>query len=128
MSTTPTDRKYSETHEWFLVQGDVVTVGITQFAADLLTDITYVDLPGVSADLTGGLPFGEIESVKATGDLYTAVSGEVVERNEALADAPDLVNTDPYGKGWMIQIKATDLSPLDGLLDAAGHDAAIAAG
>jgi glycine cleavage system H protein len=110
------------------VQGDIVTIGITQFAADQLTDITYVDLPGVSAEVTGGLPFGEIESVKATGDLYTAVSGEVVDRNEALSDMPGVINSDPYGEGWMIRVKTHDLSPLDSLLDAAAHDAAIADG
>jgi glycine cleavage system H protein len=102
----PTDRRYSESHEWHKQEGDVVTIGITQHAVDELTDITYVDLPQAGKKLEAGKRFGEIESVKATSELYTAVSGEVLESNPALKDDPSLVNSDPYGKGWMIKVKA----------------------
>ena len=126
MSTTPADRKYSKTHEWFLLEGDVVTVGITQFAADELTDITFVDLPAVGSTVTAGQACGEIESVKSTSELFTAVGGEVVEINEDLADAPERVNNEPFGKGWMLKIRAGDRSPLDALMDAAAYDEMIA--
>src|SRR5687768_15959802 len=117
--TAPTDRKYLKSHEWHKLDsaaGDVVTIGITQFAADELTDITYVDLPDVGASVATNAPFGEIESVKATGDLYSGVSGEVVEVNEDLKNDPSLVNTDPHEKGWMIKVKMTDPAQLDKLL------------
>lgn len=127
MSASPSDRKYTKTHEWFCVQGDVVTIGITKFATEQLADITFVDLPVVGSQVTAGQACGEIESVKATSELFTAVSGEVVEANKALADAPELVNNDPYGQGWMIRVKAADLSELDSLLDAAAYDSMLAA-
>ena len=121
--SVPTDRKYSRTHEWFAVDGDVVTVGITQFAADELTDITYVDLPKVGTLVEPDREFGEIESVKATSELVSAVGGEIIEVNPELADAPELVNNDPFGAGCMVKIKATDLSPLKDLMDAAAYEA-----
>lgn len=122
----PNERKYSQTHEWFKADGDVVTVGITQFAADELTDITYVDLPKVGAPVAGGSHFGEIESVKATSELYCAVSGEVIAVNERLADEPGLVNSDPFEAGWMIKLKCRDLGPLGKLLDGPAYDTMIA--
>lgn len=122
MSAVPTDRKYSRTHEWFQVEGDVVTIGISQFAADELTDITFVDLPAVGTKLTAGKPFGEIESVKATSDLITSVSGEVIEVNGVLADQPELVNSNPFDRAWMIKVRASDLGMLDGLMDAAAYE------
>ena len=112
----PTDRRYLETHEWHKPQGDTVTIGITQFAADELTDITFVQLPKVGAKVTANKAFGEIESVKATSDLYSGVSGEVVAVNDGLSSEPGLVNRDPYEAGWMIKIKATDPSELTKLL------------
>lgn len=123
----PHDRRYSQTHEWFKVDGDVVTIGITQFAADELTDITYVDLPSVGSQVAGGSHFGEVESVKATGELFTAISGEVLEVNTRLADEPGLVNTDPFNSGWMIKVRCTDTSPLNKLLDGAAYEKMIAA-
>jgi glycine cleavage system H protein len=110
----PTDRRYTESHEWHKQDGDIVTIGITQHAVDELTDITYVDLPTVGKKITADGRFGEIESVKATAELNSAVSGEVVEINTALKDDPSLVNQDPYTKGWMIKVKApgADLSKL----------------
>lgn len=121
----PSDRRYSQTHEWFKADGDTVTIGITQFAADELTDITYVDLPEVGSAVEGGSHFGEVESVKATSELYSAVTGEVVAANEKLADAPELVNSDPFNEGWLVQLKCSDLSPLDKLLDSAAYDKMI---
>jgi glycine cleavage system H protein len=114
----PTDRRYSASHEWHKQEGDVVTIGITQFAVDELTDITYVDLPAKGRQLSAGKGFGEIESVKATSELYSAVSGEVVESNAALKDDPSLVNQDPNGKGWMIKVKvgADAAGVLNGLM------------
>src|SRR3954447_18764554 len=100
MADTPSDRRYLETHEWHKLDGNTVTVGITQFAADELTDITFVSLPKPGTKVSANGRFGEVESVKATSDLYSGVGGTVVEANSALADNPGLVNTDPYGKGW----------------------------
>jgi len=102
----PNDRRYTESHEWHKQDGDIVTIGITQHAVDELTDITYVDLPAVGKKISAEARFGEIESVKATAELNSAVTGEVVEANPALKDDPSLVNSDPYGKGWMIKVKA----------------------
>jgi glycine cleavage system H protein len=128
LNPAPADRKYTKTHEWFKVAGNMVTIGISQFAADELTDITFVDLPKVGAQIAGGKDFGEIESVKATAGLFTAIGGEVVEVNGDLADEPGLVNSDPFNKGWMIKVKAADLKPLDSLMDGAAYNAMCAQG
>ena len=112
----PTDRKYLQTHEWHKAAGDTVTIGITQMAADELTDITYVKLPKVGAKVSAGQPFGEIESVKATSDLYSGVSGEVIAVNNALDKEPGTVNRDPYEGGWMIKVRASNPRELDKLL------------
>jgi glycine cleavage system H protein len=123
----PTDRKYLETHEWHKQDGDVVTIGITQFAADELTDITFVQLPKVGTKVTANRPFGEIESVKATSDLYSGVSGEVTAVNDKLNAEPGVVNRDPYEGGWMIKVKvsgsgdATKLLSTDDYLKKTGH-------
>ncbi|NOT02514.1 MAG: glycine cleavage system protein GcvH [Phycisphaerales bacterium] len=124
----PTDRKYLATHEWFKPEGDLLVVGISQFAADELTDITFVDLPAVGTKVQAGKAFGEIESVKATAELISAVSGAVAEINAALADAPELVNGDPFHKAWMVKIKPGDRSGLDALMDAAAYESHCAAG
>ena len=118
----PQDRKYLESHEWHLVDGDLVTIGITQFAADQLSDITFVELPAVGTELVAGKIFGEVESVKATSELYCAVSGKVSAVNEALEDQPELVNTDPFNAGWMIKVQAGDLGGIEKLLPAAEYD------
>lgn len=120
------DCKYAQTHEWFHVDGNIVTIGITQFAADELTDVTYVELPESGSEIAAGQSFGEIESVKTTSDLYSAVAGKVAEVNTRLADEPELVNGDPQGAGWMIKIEAADLSPLEKLMDAAAYEKMIA--
>jgi len=124
--SVPGDLKYAESHEWHKAEGKIVSIGITQFAADALTDITYVDLPAVGAIVIAGEHFGEIESVKATSDLVSGVSGTVTEVNAALEDDPALVNNEPFEGGWMIQVEASDLSELDQLLSAEEYEAHIA--
>ncbi|MFU8828472.1 MAG: glycine cleavage system protein GcvH [Phycisphaerales bacterium] len=126
MSSTPSDCKYSESHEWHKLEGDIVTIGITQFAVDELTDITYVELKSVGDSLDAGDTIGEVESVKATSDIYSAIGGEIVEVNEALSDDPSLINSDPYTKGWLVKIRVGDTSPLDSLLDKAAYDSKYA--
>ena len=120
--SVPSDRRYLESHEWHKLDGDVVTIGITQQAADELTDITYVALPEVGKTLTANKPFGEVESVKATSDLYSGVSGTVSEINKQLAENPALVNTDPHGAGWMIKVKVSDQSEFSKLLSAQDYE------
>lgn len=122
----PTDRRYAETHEWCKLEAEGAVVGLTQFAADQLTDITFVELPGVGTKVTAGAQCAEIESVKAASELYAPVSGEVVEVNTALADTPELVNRDPFGAAWMIRIAPTDVGQMDDLLDAAAYEALTA--
>lgn len=112
----PTDRRYLQTHEWHKLEGDTVTLGITQFAADELTDITFVELPKPGTKIQANQRFGEIESVKATSDLYSGVSGTVSEVNSALNGEPGLVNRDPYGQGWMIKLKIDNPADLNELL------------
>ena len=123
----PTDRRYSTTHEWYKLEGDVVTMGITQFAADELTDITYVELPKEGSRVEAGQACGELESVKATSDLYSAVSGEVVARNADLSDHPEKINEDAFNAGWMLKIRVKDRAPLDALMDAKAYETQIAA-
>src|SRR5690625_4685339 len=103
--TTPTDRRYSAEHEWITVEGATATVGITKYAADALGDVVYTELPEVGEDVTAGQVCGEIESTKSVSDLYSPVTGRVREVNEALADAPELVNDDPYGQGWLFKVE-----------------------
>lgn len=122
----PADRKYAQTHEWFQPSGKTVTIGITKFAADELTDITYVELPAVGKRIEAGTAFGQIESVKASSDLYSAISGVVAEVNQRLAGEPELVNSNPFDDGWMIRLECDDLSPLDKLMDAAAYEKMIA--
>lgn len=118
----PTDYRLLESHEWHQKNADgTITLGITQFAADELTDITYVALPKVGTKLKATDRFGEVESVKATSDLYTGVGGEIVAINEALVGNPGLVNTDPYKGGWMVKIKPSSQAEYDGLLSASDY-------
>jgi glycine cleavage system H protein len=119
--SVPTDRRYLESHEWHQQTGDTVTIGITQNAADELTDITYVSLPKVGDAVKAASRFGEIESVKATSDLYSGVSGTVAEVNSALAANPGIINTDPYNSGWMIRVKPTNPAEFQKLLDASTY-------
>ena len=121
--SSPADRRYSESHEWFLADGDLVTIGITTHATEALTDITYVEMKPAATTLAAGDSVGEVESVKTTSDIYTAIAGEVAETNQAVVDDPSLVNSDPYGEGWLVRVKASDLGPLEGLMDASAYDA-----
>ena len=121
MATTPNDRKYLQSHEWHKANGNEVTIGITQFAADELTDITFVSLPKVGTALSANARFGEIESVKATSDLYSGVSGEVVAVNDGLNSDPGVVNRDPFEKGWMLKVKLSNLSDVERLLSAGDY-------
>jgi len=116
--SVPQDLRYLQTHEWHRLDGDTITIGITQIAADELTDITYVSLPKVGTKLTASGRFGEIESVKATSDLYSGVAGTVTEVNAALADNPGLVNSDPYKGGWMLKVRLDNRGDFDKLLPA----------
>ena len=121
----PTNVKYTSEHEWIRVEGDVAYVGITDYAQDQLGDIVFVDIPTEGETLEAGEVFGTIEVVKTISDLFLPVAGEVLEQNEALADQPELVNTDPYGEGWIIKIKPTNAADVDALLDAEGYKAVI---
>ncbi len=119
MPDTPKDFRYLETHEWHKREADgTVAIGITQLAADELTDITFVNLPKVGSAVTKGEHWGEVESVKATSDLYSGVAGTVAAVNEALASNPGVINTDPYGSGWLIKIKPSNPADFDQLLSA----------
>src|SRR4051812_18864641 len=118
----PNDRRYLASHEWHKLDGDIVTMGTTQTAADELTDVTYVALPKVGDKITAGGRFGEIESVKATSDLMSGVSGTVTEINAALAGNPALVNNDPYNQGWMIKVKAANPDEVNKLLSADDYE------
>ncbi|MCC7292522.1 MAG: glycine cleavage system protein GcvH [Phycisphaerales bacterium] len=122
----PNDRRYLATHEWFKLDGGIVTMGITQFAADQLTDITFVAVPKVGAKFSAGSAIGEVESVKATSEIYTGISGEVIEVNAQLANQPELVNEDAFTKGWMIKLKASNPGELDRLLSAEAYAAETA--
>lgn len=113
----PEELKYTEEHEWVMVEDDIVTVGITDFAQDSLGDVVFVELPDVGALVEAGKPFGVVESVKAVSDVYAPVSGEVVEVNEELPDAPEVINTSPYEDGWMIKIRMSEPEQLDDLLE-----------
>jgi glycine cleavage system H protein len=122
----PDDLKYADTHEWArLVDDGTVTLGISDFAQGQLGDVVFIGLPAVGATVTAGEPFGEIESTKSVSDLYAPVTGEVASVNGALGDAPERVNADPYGEGWMIVIRAADVSSLDRLMDAAAYRAFV---
>lgn len=122
----PDDLRYSKEHEWVRADGGNATIGITSFAADELGDIVFVELPEVGGQLTQFGTFGVVESVKAVSDLYAPVSGTVVEVNEALRDAPELLNSDPFGDGWIARLELGDASELDGLMDAAAYAAETA--
>lgn len=124
----PSDRVYSKEHEWVQVDGDVATIGISEFAQDQLGEVVYVDLPGEGDMLTAGDSFGEIESVKSVSELFAPVSGEIVEINSALDDSPETVNSDPHGVGWMVKVRVESDADLSSLLSAEEYDAFITEG
>ena len=124
----PAELRYTKDHEWVRVDGDEATVGITAYAADQLGDIVFVELPEVGRALTQFGAFGVVESVKAVSDLFAPLTGEVTTANDTLTGSPELVNSDPYGEGWMVRIRLATPAEMDQLLDAAAYDALIAAG
>jgi len=121
----PEELRYTEEHEWARVDGRRLTVGITDYAQDALGDVVYIDLPANGTRVEQGQPFGEVESTKSVSDLYAPVSGTIVERNEALESQPELVNSDPYGQGWMVVIEADEGADTGALLSAADYDKLI---
>jgi glycine cleavage system H protein len=120
--------RFAPTHEWALMEGDTCTVGITQFAVEQLTDVVYIELPDVGDNVFAGDSFGEIESVKAVSDLYSPVNGEVIAINTSLVNDPTPVSKDPYGKGWMVKIKAEPGSKLDKLMTQEQYEKQISSG
>lgn len=122
----PTNLKYSKEHEWVRVEGEIAFIGITDFAQGELGDIVFVDIETEGETLEAGEIFGTVEAVKTVSDLFLPLSGEVLEVNEKLADEPELVNTDPFGEGWMIKLKIADSAELDNLLNADEYKALIA--
>lgn len=124
----PTDLRYTKDHEWVRLDGDEATIGITAYAADQLGDIVFVELPDIGRSLEQFATFGVVESVKAVSDLFAPVAGEVTGANDELASKPELVNSDPYGAGWMLRIRATDVAQLDTLLAPDAYDALVEAG
>jgi glycine cleavage system H protein len=121
VSEIPADLRYTEEHEWVRTEDDVVAIGITDHAQDQLGDVVFVDLPPQGSVVEAGEAFGEVESTKSVSDLYAPVSGTVSARNDELEDRPELLNSDPYGEGWLVRITPADLSDVDGLLDAAAY-------
>ncbi|NQZ32775.1 MAG: glycine cleavage system protein GcvH [Oceanospirillaceae bacterium] len=127
MSNLPTDRKYAASHEWALDNGDgTVTIGITDHAQELLGDVVFVELPEVGSEIEAGTEFSLVESVKAASDIYAPVSGEVIAVNEALEDAPELINEDSFEGAWIAKVKLSNPADLDKLMDAAAYETKVA--
>ena len=122
----PNDLKYSKEHEWARVDGDTATVGITTFATESLGDVVFVSLPSVGDEVKQFGKFGEVESVKAVSDLFSPVSGKVIEVNQATASSPEIVNNDTYGEGWLIKVELSDTRELDGLMDSSAYEKLVA--
>ena len=120
--SSPGDLKYSKSHEWVRLEGDIATIGLADHAQSELGDITYLELPDVGDAITAGEPLGVVESVKAASDIYAPIGGEVVERNEAAVNSPELVNQSPYVDAWLIKVKLSDTAELDSLMDVAAYD------
>lgn len=122
----PANLRYTKDHEWISLEGDIATIGITEFAQGELGDIVYVEVDTIGKPLETGDVFGTVEAVKTVSDLFLPVSGSITELNAALAGAPELVNTDPYGEGWMVKMKVNDPADVEALMDAAGYEALVA--
>lgn len=121
----PSDRRYTTDHEWAMVDGDVVVIGITDYAQDSLGDVVFVDLPAVGAAVTAGESCGEIESTKSVSELVSPISGTVAQINDELDGSPDLVNSDPYGSGWLYKVGSTEAGALESLLDAESYQSEL---
>lgn len=122
----PTNLKYTKSHEWAKIEGNIVSLGITDHAQESLGDVVFVELPEEGAMVSAGEPYGTVESVKAVSDIVAAISGKVMEFNQTVIDSPDTVNSDPYGEGWMIKVEADDLKDLDDLMSAAEYETFLA--
>lgn len=122
MANVPEDLHYSKDHEWVRVDGDQAIIGITDYAQNSLGDVVYVELPKVGEEFGAHEPFGSVESVKAVSEVFTPIAGAIAQINEALADEPEIVNSDPYGQGWMIRVKMANPSEVDSLLTAAEYE------
>ena len=122
----PVELKYSKSHEWVKVEGNIVVLGITDHAQDSLGDVVFVELPENDTSVVAGEAFGTVESVKAVSDIISPVSGKVIEYNEGVLDSPELLNNDPYGEGWLVKVEVEDLKVLDSLLSAAEYEAYLA--
>ncbi|MEO7677022.1 MAG: glycine cleavage system protein GcvH [Verrucomicrobiota bacterium] len=127
MSNVPTDLRYAKSHEWVRVSGDTATVGITDHAQHELTDIVFVELPSAGRKVKAGEACAVVESVKTASDIYSPVSGDILEVNQAVVDKPELVNTDPHGNGWFYKIKLSDATELDALLTPENYQSQIGA-
>ena len=123
----PSELKYTKDHEWIKIEGDVATIGITDFAQSELGDIVYVEVETLDETLDAEEVFGTVEAVKTVSDLFLPLSGEIIEFNESLEDEPEKVNTDPYGDGWMIKLKCSDIAQIDGLMSADDYKALVGA-
>jgi len=128
MMNVPSDLKYTKDHEWIRLEGDIATVGITDFAQGELGDIVYVEIETLNDSLEAEAVFGSVEAVKTVSDLFMPLSGEVIEINETLEDAPETVNEDPYGAGWMVKVQYSDLTQIEGLLDAEAYQKLVTEG
>ena len=124
--TFPEDLKYTDEHEWARIEGDRAVVGITHYAQDALGDIVYVDLPPVGTTVTAGETFGEVESTKSVSDIYSPLSGTIAERNEQLDKSPEIINSDPYGQGWLVAVELSDPAEADRLMDAGAYREMVA--
>jgi len=122
----PADLKYTKEHEWARLEGDVAVIGITDYAQDALGDIVFLELPEVGTEFKAGDALGVVESVKAVSDIYAPISGEIVEVNEHLVDAPEIINANPYDAGWMVKMKISDPAEADAMMDAAAYEKFVA--
>ena len=120
--SSPIECHFSESHEWYKVDNDVVTIGISQFAADELTDITYIEIQAVGTSINAGESMGEVESVKTTSDIISAFDGEIIEVNDAVATNPEILNSDPFGAGWLAKIRVQNISVVESLMDQETYD------
>jgi glycine cleavage system H protein len=120
--SSPSDLRYTKTHEWVRLDGDVATFGLTDFAQNELGDITYLELPDPGTAVMHDEPFGVVESVKAASDIYAPIDGEVIERNDSAVDSPEIVNSSPYGDAWLIKVRVMDPSQVESLMDPASYD------
>ncbi len=120
--SAPENLKYTKTHEWVKVEDDIVTVGLADYAQQELGDITYLELPDVGSSISAGEPFGVVESVKAASDIYSPLDGEVLERNDGAVDAPEVINSSPYGDAWLIKVRVSDPAQIEALMNPEQYD------